>query len=248
MTANQLQYHANTINQQLADETGRHNKAYEDETNRHNVITEDLAARELDLKEKQESEVERHNQQMELIQQEYNRLYLELQKAQGDERNRIQAEIANVEQQKALEVTRHNQEMEVLSSDSNWIQAQHEEEVNRHNQALELLETDLNAIRKEQNRITEQMNNYQNVFWTGQLADMHTRNSLELMKIQNQFTLGSYNTMIDLYKTQNAFRQTAIEAELANTQKFNQLTSGILNLTKGVTNVVVPYKTLGNLW
>lgn len=189
MTANQLQAQKNLIDQQIADEQARHNQTVEQEVERSDRAKEDLTKRSNDIQQQMADETERHNRVTENLNSEYNRIYLELQRAQGDQRLELEKEANVIKDKIADEDARHNKEMEALDDRAKDISQQlADEEVRYHDVMESLKKTDQELTIRSQD-IQERLNNMQNAYWSGILESQKASRLLEFNKSQDYYKL-----------------------------------------------------------
>lgn len=144
MTANQIAAEANAIRKEELEEAKRHNQASESNDYTRNAITEEYNHRVNDLK----------NQELFLM-NELKRLELEINKALGEEKNRLQAQYNSIQQQLAdvreLEVSTDKQYKETMG----LVETERSDEVIRHNLQSESISEKANTIKEHEVDITE---------------------------------------------------------------------------------------------
>lgn len=134
MTSNQIAF-AQT------QEAIRHNQAYEVETNRHNVESEDIQKEANRIEEKKVDNDKWYQEQMAAIEREYKTALIKLQRSQGDEKNRLQAELNDIEARRAGTTAEYQRNQNEIAKEQNVINSRAQDEINRHNTAMEGIES-----------------------------------------------------------------------------------------------------------
>lgn len=242
MTSNQLQYQSNKIQQQIADETERHNNAVESEQLFRDEYEKQYKEKSAEISQQVADETERHNREMEEIQRRYNELYLEMQSANNDRQNEIRAELAELEKRKTDIEEEYKTNLASLEAEKNAIDQQKVVEMKRSNLASESIQRDINDLKERQLDLENRIADNQAMYWSGQIQNDIMRNNIQMQANQNSWNLGLYNTQLGMYDLQQRMlewktKKENIEAETFRTL-LNGLTSSIADVTKSAANVL----------
>lgn len=180
MTANQIAY------------------ASEQETERHNQVMEDLSKEANRIKAQDVSNNDQYHQQSLRIQDDYNRNYLALQKAQGDERLRIQNDLAMLEREKVQLDSWYKQEQVVLEASKQDLQQKTIAEDRRWHGISEELTREQNAMRQKQIEYEHtEFYEHQTLEWAEQsrkILEMNVQRDLK----QEELTLRRQELLYDM--------------------------------------------------
>jgi uncharacterized protein YoxC len=232
MTANQLQYAANKINEQATKEQARHNEAIEKETNRNNLeITRINDAANAINAQRNEIQEDYNNRSLE-IDKAYKEQYLALQKAQGDEANRIKAQLADTEQEKMNLDAWYKLKMSTVAENEADIKQQLADETETHNRLMEDIQRDVNVLTRRQQNILEKYNTGMLQYYGGVLQNQQ-------IKTQNEYQLGLWNTQLGMYNTKLALMNYKLSEKSAD-RKFGLdiINTGLGALKTGVNAAV----------
>lgn len=246
MTSNQLQYASNQISQQMADETGRHNEETEAEIKRHNSVLEGIQQEANDierLKAEYNKELEQNKQ---WIQQQYNDAYLALQKAQGDEANRIKAQLADIDSQKVYWDNLHNIRMDDISDKLAALKLRSQEEDERHNVAMEDYYNTMNLLTKQKQGYEERYQKGMLAYYNGILADRELQTTHNYILGTQNITLGTQSNTLKAYELQFEMQKWGTQSKEIESRIINNVLSGAESLVTTASNAVGSF-VLGGL-
>lgn len=197
MTSNQIAYAS-------AIEAQRHDLSTEGETNRHNVESEKLQQAANNLAAEKLAYEDRWNSERNRIQEEYNRLYLELQQTSIDNRYKIDQQINLINEEKNRINEEYNTKMAEFKAAELGLEKDRITEVNRHNEASESLEYWYDSKRLEYERQMTESNVALNA---AKITDMVENREIQEMNVLSQYSIAAQKLQqeLDIWNARASF-------------------------------------------
>jgi len=184
---------ATAINQQLADETTRHNKEVESIQKDANAISGLIA-----------EETKRHNQATEDLTRDYNEKYLAIQKAQGEERLRLQGELNNIQYLIGENDRKYKEMMAIYQGMQTEVAIKDQEEKTRHNKATEelsLFDSVTKAYQAETGRLDTMLTS---IASTLNMANQRYNAITNRLSVVSSYELGVWDKSISAFNAETS--------------------------------------------
>lgn len=251
MTSNQLAAEQNRINQYNAD------------INAKNAATNEYAAHENaehlkrmdDINARNVAETERHNNQLELLEQrkvEINEQLKDIEAQYKADQIRIsEMSVRNDQDRVAVEAYKadidavYKGNLNRLSEESNAIEQSKAEEIERHNKEVEDLNALLNSIKATEVKYdyeTKKLNidlamkrlDYERHQWDTENTINMLRVGNESTRISNDFYLGTANVRLRLFENQFNMNKFGLEAKVLSSEAFRNYADAITKAANAV--------------
>jgi hypothetical protein len=238
MTSNQVANAANQIQKQSVEEQARHNAAYEEETTRHNTVTEELTRLQIELENEKMRLEQDYKRQALAIQKEYNDMYLTWQRAQGEEKLKLEAQLNLIKQreQQAQEV--YQSGLIAIQSRANDISQQSADERKRNNQVLEELQARGLTNEETKTLIAAKQLEYQNSYWNSSINLGYHNSFINQQRNLNDYTLGLMSMEQGAAKIQLDTYKWAAEKQKLDSEVFRNYVNAVGSMFSAGANAI----------
>jgi hypothetical protein len=250
MTSNQLAHEANKLQGAYNAELSRHNQMIEEESVRHNTETENIAKDTNTIEKRKLNETTRHNATMELIQQEYNGIYKQMQQADQARKKELETRLAELEQEKVAAENVHKANMDKLTKEQNDLVARRDAETARHNKVVEANDATLTNISYLQEQNQERRTENEALYREQAINISEEANKIRRNEVNNNLYLGLQNLDVnaarvnaDIQQVQGNLQLQQSQIDLNNAKIGEAITNSIANsfgsLSEGIKAIKI---------